>query len=250
MRQGPDDLRAFSFLETPMAEALCEWGSNGIDALRSRARVCVIVDVLSFSTAVDVATARGASVIPFVTGDHDGAARVARAAGALLAGRRGDGFSLSPASLRGMAPGARLVLPSPNGSRLSLMCGSAIVLAGCLRKARAIAEAALRLAKGGDIAVIPAGERWRSDDSLRPAIEDWIGAGAILDALSLQLTPEARVARDAFRSARETLEETIRSSLSGRELVERGFACDVDIAVEYNASACAPLLRDEAFSAY
>src|SRR5215468_2708619 len=93
-----------------------------------------------------------------------------------------------------------------------------------------------RAAGGGDIAVIAAGERWRSDNSLRPAIEDLIGAGAILDALGLPLSPEARLARDAFRSANGALDEMVRGSMSGRELMERGFPEDVDLAVEWNVS--------------
>jgi 2-phosphosulfolactate phosphatase len=236
-----------------MAEALCEWGPQGIEALRPRASVYVIVDVLSFSTAVDVAVSRGGFIIPFAAGGGDAALRAARSMGAALAGRRDEHgtFSLSPASLRGMTPGTRLVLPSPNGSRLSLMCGTATVLAGCLRNAHAVARAAIHAAEGGDIAVIPAGERWRSDDSLRPAVEDLIGAGAILDALGLSLmTPEARLARDAFRSARDNLDAMIRDSVSGRELMERGFAEDVDLAVACDVSRCAPVLRNGAYASY
>lgn len=233
-----------------MPTAHCEWGPNGVLAFRDRVAALVIVDVLSFSTAVDIATARGAQIVPFPLGDQVAAAAAAEATGAVLASPKraaGGQFSLSPASLQAIAPGTRLMLPSPNGSKLSLMGGNAAVFAGCLRNARAVAEAARTL--GGDVAVIPAGERWRSDDSLRPAIEDLLGAGAILDDLGLPLSTEARVARDAWRSARNDFADVIRASLSGQELIGRDFAQDVELAVASEASRAAPRLRDGAYSA-
>ena len=48
-----------------MGQAFTEWGLRGVEVLRDRVAVLVIVDVMSFSTTVDVAVARGASVIPF-----------------------------------------------------------------------------------------------------------------------------------------------------------------------------------------
>jgi 2-phosphosulfolactate phosphatase len=42
----------------------CEWSLEGLLALREISDVVIIVDVLSFSTAVDVAISRGATVIP------------------------------------------------------------------------------------------------------------------------------------------------------------------------------------------
>jgi 2-phosphosulfolactate phosphatase len=233
-----------------MPTAHCEWGPNGVLAFRERVAALVIVDVLSFSTAVDIATARGAQILPFPLGDPDAAARAAEAAGALPASPNraaGGQYSLSPASLQTIAPGTRLMLPSPNGSKLSLMGGNAALFAGCLRNAGAVASAVRAL--GGDVAIIPAGERWRSDDTLRPAIEDLLGAGAILDALDLPLSPEARIACDAWRSARGTFAETIRESISGQELITRDFAQDVELAVALNASTAAPRLRDGAYSA-
>lgn len=224
-----------------MATAHCEWGLNGVLSLRERVGVVVIVDVLSFSTAVDIAVARGAFIVPFPLGSGEAAAIAAHASGALLASPRRDGqYSLSPASLQTIPAGTKLLLPSPNGSRLSLNCGAAQVFAGCLRNASAVAAAVLRA--GGDIAVIPAGERWRGDDSLRPAIEDWLGAGAILDALDLPMTAEARVARDAFRSARPSLAQTIADSISGRELIDRGFPMDVELAHQFDVSTAVPTL--------
>jgi len=35
---------------------------------------------------------------------------------------------------------------------------------------------------------------------------------------------------------------------SGRELVERGFACDVELAAEYGVSGAVPMLREGSFS--
>ena len=228
----------------------CEWGPNGIAELAGRVRAFVIVDVLSFSTCVDVATGREAQIVPFPLGDHAAAMRRAEEIGALVATHRTEAgpYSLSPATLANIPAGTRLVLPSPNGSKLSLTAAAtgAAVFAGCLRNAGAVAQAVRGF---GDIAVIPAGERWTSDDSLRPAIEDLIGVGAILEALDMRLSVEARVARDAFRAARSDLASIIRQSMSGQELIERGFPQDVEMAVAYGVSANAPRLVDGVYGA-
>ena len=78
----------------------------------------------------------------------------------------------------------------------------------------------------------------------RLAIEDLLGAGAIIHHLGLPCSPEAEVARNAFRNMKRDVGRLIRASVSGRELVERGFADDVDMAVALEVSVCAPLLAE------
>ena len=182
-----------------------------------------MVDVLSFCTAVDIAVSRGAAI--FAYGPRDEALEeYARKRGARVAEKvrlSSRGYSLSPSSLAGIKAGERLVLPSLNGGALSLMTAPAITIAGCLRNRTAVARAAQ--AAGATIAVVPAGERW-PDGSLRPAVEDWLGAGAILAALSGCASVEARAAIAAFEDARGRLAEVLEQCSSGQELIQRGFA--------------------------
>jgi 2-phosphosulfolactate phosphatase len=224
----------------------CEWGAQGVAALAPVCDVLIVVDVLSFSTCVDIATARGALVYPYRLRDET-AARYAADLGAALArpGRAaGDGYSLSPHSLLAIPPGTRLVLPSPNGATLTLAAGGAPTLAGCLRNARAVALAAARF--GRRVGVIAAGERW-ADGGLRPAIEDWLGAGAIISHLPGERSPEAELARQSFAAARSDLGRVLHACGSGKELVGRGFAEDVALAAALDQSDCAPLLIDGAY---
>lgn len=230
----------------------CEWGPPAIEHLAPHADVVVIVDVLSFCTAVDIATARGASVFPYRFRDA-GAADLARRRDALLAGQNPRGYDLKPASLTGIEPGSRLVLPSPNGATLSLGAGRARTLAGCVRNRTAIArDVADQLARsGGAVLVVPAGERWKSDDRLRPAFEDLCGAGAIIDALpaALSRSPEARAAERVFRASRDDLASLLAACASGREKAAGGDDEDVALAAALDASDCVPVLSAGAYCA-
>jgi hypothetical protein len=55
---------AIGYWTRGLAQADCEWGAKGIEVLGPHAAVLVIVDVLSFSTAVDVAVSRGRYGLP------------------------------------------------------------------------------------------------------------------------------------------------------------------------------------------
>jgi len=224
----------------------CEWGLEGIRQLAPTSDVLIIVDVFSFTTAVDIAVSRGAYVYPFFSAEES-AEDFARRIGAVCAVHRRqdpEGFSLSPVSMLRLPEGAKLVLPSPNGSRLSLSTGDTPTFAGCLRNANAVAAAAGRL--GRRIGLIPAGERW-PDGSLRPSLEDLLGAGAILRALPGTRSPEAEAAVAVFNHFRDRLLETLSACGSGLEIADRGLPGEISLVADYNASLAAPRLIDGAY---
>lgn len=232
----------------------CEWGPAGA-ALADGAAAVVVVDVLSFTTSVSVLVERGTAVHPAAWRDER-AAELARELGAALAvGRREvsdeSPWSLSPAALLRAEPPERLVLPSPNGSAIAAAAGG-LVVAASLRNATAVARWLGRHGYGSrkDLVVVPAGERW-PDGSLRPAVEDLLGAGAVLAALDVpldSLSPEAVIARAAFTGLTPAaVQDAVRSCGSGQELVATGFAADVDVAAQHDVSQAVPVLADGCF---
>jgi 2-phosphosulfolactate phosphatase len=222
----------------------CEWGLAGVKALAPISDVLIVVDVLVFSTAVDIAVARGASVLPYRWRDASAEA-FAKSKGALLAApRSAGGYSLSPPSLQSLPAGAALVLPSPNGSTLCLMAGATTTYTACPRNCQAVANHAR--SRGSRIAVVPAGEQW-GDGALRPAIEDLIGAGAVLACLPGRPSPEAETAIAVFERFQHNLHDALLRSTSGKELLAREFEGDVEIAARYAVSKTAPVLNVDRF---
>ena len=163
-------------------------GEVGATRVNAPSGALVIVDVLWFTTAVTVAVERGVVVHPAACRDPR-AARLARDVGAVLAVGRSEvtdehPWSLSPAALRSAPAPGNLVLPSPNGSAIAATAHG-VVVAACLRNASAVAAwLSERYGSGTEpVTVIAAGERW-PDGSLRPALEDLLGAGAVIAALA------------------------------------------------------------------
>jgi 2-phosphosulfolactate phosphatase len=206
-----------------------EWGMAGAVALAPSSDVVVVVDVLRFTTAVEVAVSRGSEVTPLPwTGGESAEARA----------------MLSPALLAETPPAGRFELPSPNGSAISVAvsrCGVPVV-AGCLRNATAVSR--LGASAGDRISIIAAGEQW-PDGSLRPALEDLVGCGAILAGLpAAGMSPEARAAADAFRPQRVS---ELGGVVSARELVERGLEVDLAWAFALDVSDVVPCLEGGSF---
>lgn len=236
-----------------------EWGERGADAIGPGASFAVVVDVLRFTTALSVAAESGTEVFPYPWRD-DTAAEFARTHHAVLAAGqpsavRQDGgpepVSLSPASIRAATGLTRLVLPSPNGSALAarLAAGGSTVVGACLRNRTAVARW-LAAAQPPVIAVVAAGERW-ADGSLRPAVEDLWGAGAVIAALAAagvtRLSQEALVAAAAFADVQADLHTALLACTSGAELVAKGLRADITVAAELDSSPAVPVLDEGRF---
>lgn len=243
--------------QTPFAVRL-EHGPTGARALveAGDVEVAVVVDVLSFTTTTTIAVARGVEVLPLAWRD-DRAAAHARAHDAVLAlGRlerqalpeaeRAGAASLSPAAMLAYDGARRIVLPSPNGATIAALLadGGAQVVAASLRNAAAVGRhLATAVGSGARVALVAAGERWPGG-TLRPAIEDLAGCGAVLAALlaaapGTSVSPEARLALTALA---DLTPEALLTCASGAELVAKGFADDVRAASQRDVDDVVPVL--------
>lgn len=232
----------------------CEWGPVGAARVAGDGAV-VVVDVLSFTTSVSVLVERGTAVYPAAWRDGRAADLADGHRASLAVGRSevtdDQPWSLSAAALRRAPATPRLVLPSPNGSAIAAAT-SGVVVAACLRNATAVGRWLRERGYGSTrpVSVVPAGERW-PDGSLRPALEDLLGAGAVIAALASEsLSPEAAAARALHCGmTAAAVADAVRSCASGRELVTSGFGDDVDVATELDQSSVVPVLRDGCFRA-
>lgn len=198
-----------------------DWGVEGLRRL-APADVVVVVDVLRFSTTVTDAVARGERV------PLDAAAHAVSLNGAAVAKAAGE--------------------------------TEAVVLLGSLRNAAAVARTVLdiqhRRGERTSIAVIAAGELTGREPgaALRFAVEDHLGAGAIVDALGAlgidHTSPESAAACEAFRGLRGAVRHLLTASGSGQELLDRDSRDEVLDAAAVDAASVAPVLRDGSFVAY
>jgi 2-phosphosulfolactate phosphatase len=221
-----------------------EWGPAGSALLARAQSIVVVVDVLRFCTVVEAVVSGGAIAYPYRWHD-DNSRAFADAHGALLV-NDGAGLSLSPTAWLKQANVNAAVLPSPNGGTCSLLAAEtgAIVVAACLRNAPAVARYLAGTAL--PVLVLACGERW-TDGTLRPSLEDLLGAGAVLSHLGGDLSPEAKSAVAAWEDAKKTVADTLLRCSSGRDLVARGFRTDVEYASAYDVSDVVPILIDGAF---
>jgi 2-phosphosulfolactate phosphatase len=237
-----------------------EWGHRGARVAAERGDVLVVIDVLRFSTATVTAVQHGGIIYPCAWSD-DPEAFAARIGAEAAVRRRADPgqrrFSLSPLTFLTIEPGTRVVLASPNGATCSRY-GRTVphLLVGALVNARAVAEAVTDILASSDlnVTVLACGERWKEpneDGELRFAIEDYLGAGAILSGMpaTLSRSPEAQICQGAFLAARDDLQQILRESGSGRELRAMGHAEDVEHAARLDVYDAVPVMQGDMLTA-
>lgn len=219
-----------------------EWGYDGAQRAAARQDILVVVDTLRFSTTTVVAVAHGAIVLPET--------------GSSVQLHHAQWESLSPGSYECVTPGARVPLRSLNGATCCRYGETAPYLfVASLINARAAAQAIAAVLDGAEqgVSVIACGERRSlvaADGPLRFAIEDYLGAGALLSYLDLPKSAEARVCQAAFEGSCDALPALLRESTSGWELRHKGLEDDVQYAAQLNALEAVPVLKNGELRAF
>jgi 2-phosphosulfolactate phosphatase len=230
------------------AVARLERGPEGAARGAKRGNVVVIVDTLSFSSAVATAVHHGSIIYPVAPEDDPNA--IARDVGAVATVPRskvtdGGQLSLSPVPYQFLPPGTKVAAHSPNGGGCCKAAAEApLILAGCLLNASAVADRARRSRKS--VTVVACGEI-RRDGTRRQAEEDDLGAGAILTAFGRRLMGCAREIAEEFAMLKGTLLHALLACESGRELTDMGFKEDVFHAAKLDRYDSVPVLLDGAF---
>ncbi|MEK5393545.1 MULTISPECIES: 2-phosphosulfolactate phosphatase [Heyndrickxia] len=162
--------------------------------------------------------------------------------------------TLSPVTFNQTHKHKKYVLCSLNGALCSWVAAKVpALLIGSLLNASSVATYASKLQSqtNTDITVISCGEQWEDvfdrENKLRPAMEDYLGAGAILSKLNGEKSPEAELCASAFKSVEERVQDLIWDCGSGRELRLKGFEKDVLHAAQIDAFKNVPILTDSYF---
>jgi hypothetical protein len=123
-----------------------------------------------------------------------------------------------------LPPAASDTAPDTAPAPATELPGSGAVIEGGLATAAAAAQWVLdhqvRLGRRAMVAVIPAGAQ-RADGGTRFAVEDLLGAGAVIDALQTlgidYCSPEAAAASSSFVGLRGAVGHLLTASVSGQE---------------------------------
>ena len=210
-----------------------------------------VVDVLRATTTIAVALANGAEGV-IAVGEPEDAIALGNRLGrerVLFCGERDavriEGFDLdnSPASFTPQhVAGKMLVMTTTNGTRaLRAVSTGASVRTAALVNRLAAADALAN--EDGDVVIVCAGEAHGF------ALEDALGAGALVDALlaqigDVELRDGARAAALLYRSVSARLADAIASADHAQALAHKGFARDITTSAALDTLNVVPQLRD------
>ncbi|WP_414470348.1 2-phosphosulfolactate phosphatase [Methanobacterium sp. ACI-7] len=201
--------------------------------------VAVMVDVLRASTTITVALDNFNQIMAVKDKEH--AIRLANEHNAVLAGeRRGkkiEGFDTgnSPVEIKNFS-GDYLVLTTSNGTRI-LEGMNAKALVGSFVNARAVAKAASKLADD-HIEIVMAGVLGRF------AIEDFLGAGAIIKNLKKYDLDEKALAAYMASADEEMVNKAVLSSYSSLGLQKLGYIDDINFSIRKDIYDVVPIYKE------
>lgn len=231
-----DTFRDFQLQGVP---AFLELGVNGAVRARQRGGVVVLIDALRASATMITALAMGMSRVLPVTS-------VEACTGDVTAGERGGrklptlDHGNSPTELlarKDAYAGKSLGLTTTNGTEclLAASCDATVVLVGTTLNARAVASAALRLAKerARPISILMAGR------NNQPCVEDELAAGEILARMGAEVHLQGPVPQTSA-----ALEADFFASDAGRNLASLGYSDDVRFCAQTDRFDVVPVFRD------
>ena len=221
-----------------------------LDGVRLPGKVVIVLDILFATTTMVTALAHGATeVVPVAD------ARAARAAGA---GRAEGSYVLSgellaetlpgfahPAPLALLRHGVRdkaLIYSTTNGTvAMTLAAGAKGVYCGSLLNAGAVAAHVVAQHPGDTVLILCSGSGGNFN------LEDFYGAGCIVDRLALalgasaDLSDAARTALTFFRHAQAP--QALLECRVGRMMAAHGLAHEVEFACRIDSLRVVPVMR-------
>jgi 2-phosphosulfolactate phosphatase len=203
-----------------------------------RGRACAVFDVLRATTTMAAALAAGVKEIRlFETLADARAAGAATAEKKLLCGEEAclppAGFDLgnSPGQFIDSHRGSTLFMCTTNGTRALLAaCEADVIVPAAVVNASAVAALLRRSAR--DITTLLC-----AGTNGAVAMEDVIGAGAVIAALGDEaemIGYVARLARRMFLASRDALPRVFRDAQGGRNLLRVGLEADIDFAAGFS----------------
>jgi 2-phosphosulfolactate phosphatase len=215
-------------------------------------RVVVVIDVLRATSVMVHAMSQGAEeIIPVHTIEE--AFQMAKAFppnSTLLGGERNsnriEGFDLGNSPQEYIAErvrGKRLILATTNGTKAFHFVSSAThILVGSFLNMKAAAQRCLKLNK--DLLLFPSGNK--GDFSL----EDALGGGMLIDQIvkkrkiNVTLTDASHSAHILYQRFEGNLEEALRLSSHGKELVDLGHGDDLHYCAQIDITNVVPIYKN------
>ncbi|HEV8604331.1 MAG TPA: 2-phosphosulfolactate phosphatase [Tepidisphaeraceae bacterium] len=209
-------------------------------------RAVVVLDVLRATTTMIAALSAGVREIRIFPDTRSARAAATENREALLCGEENclkpAGFDLgnSPASLNSKHAGRTLFMSTTNGTRAILSArGAPQIIVGALVNAGAVAARIKKI--GLDLLLLCAGTNGKT------AMEDLIGAGAVLSALGENIELEsdtALLAMTVFQANSRNLRSALRQSQGGINVIRAGLEEDIDFAANLDSLYAVGMVED------